>query len=93
MNKCGTLRVEKCSWEFLENINIGMEKAEQFALETICLCNTLRENQKEFIISKQLFRSSTSIGANIAESIYASSSADFINKLQIALKEASETEY
>jgi four helix bundle protein len=51
------------------------------------------ENKKEFILSKQLLRSGTSIGANIAESQQAQSRADFISKLCIALKEASETNY
>lgn len=73
--------------------NIILEKAEDFSLKIISLCNSLREENKEYIISNQLFRSATSIGANVAESVYASSSADFVNKLQIALKEASETEY
>lgn len=53
----------------------------------------LRNEQNEFVMSKQIYRSGTSIGANIAESIYAQSDADFINKLSIALKEASETRY
>ncbi len=73
--------------------NIVLQKAENFALEIISLCNSIKEQKSEYIMSNQLFRSATSIGANIAESVYASSSADFINKLQIALKEASETEY
>lgn len=73
--------------------NILFDKAEKFALRIIKFCNILKEKNKEFIISKQLFRSGTSIGANIAESVYASSKADFVNKLQIALKEASESKY
>ena len=73
--------------------NIILEKSEEFALKIISLCKDLKDNKKEYIISNQLFRSATSIGANIAESVYAASSADFTNKLQIALKEASETEY
>lgn len=48
---------------------------------------------KEFVMSKQILRSGTSIGANIHEANYAASKADFINKLQIAVKEAAETEY
>ena len=51
------------------------------------------KEKKEFVISKQVYRSGTSIGANIAESIYAQSEADYINKLKISLKEASETKY
>jgi len=73
--------------------NILYKKAEKFALRIIRFCNILKEKKKEFIISNQLFRSGTSIGANIAESLYAASKLDFANKLQIALKEASESEY
>lgn len=73
--------------------NIVLDKSKTFALRIIKLYSYLQENKKEFIISKQLFRSGTSIGANVSESHYASSRADFVNKLHIALKEASETEY
>jgi four helix bundle protein len=55
----------------------------------ICLTN----ERQEYVISKQLYRSGTSIGANIAESIYAQSDADYISKLRISLKEASESRY
>lgn len=50
-------------------------------------------DKKEFVLSKQLLRSGTSIGANVRESEYAQSKADFIHKLSISLKEANETEY
>ena len=63
-----------------------------FAIEIIELTKRLR-GEKEFIISSQLGRSGTSIGANIRESNYAQSRSDFISKLQISLKEASETGY
>ena len=53
----------------------------------------LSEEKREFVMSKQLYRSGTSIGANIAESLYAQSDADYINKLKVALKEASESKY
>ena len=53
----------------------------------------LCDEKKEFVISKQLYRSATSIGANIAESTYAQSDADFVHKLKISLKEASESKY
>lgn len=53
----------------------------------------LVQERNEYVMSKQILRSGTSIGANIHEAYYASSKADFINKMQIALKEASETEY
>ena len=51
------------------------------------------EEKKIFVISKQLLRSGTSIGANVSEGSYAQSRADFINKMNIALKEAAESEY
>ena len=67
--------------------------SKRFSLKIIDLYSFLYNEQKEFVISKQIYRSGTSIGANIAESIYAQSDADYINKLRISLKEASETRY
>ncbi|MBR6338540.1 MAG: four helix bundle protein [Alloprevotella sp.] len=64
-----------------------------FALRIIKLYQFLRNEEREFTISKQILRSGTSIGANVRESVYAQSRADFISKMSIALKEASETEY
>ena len=69
------------------------EKSCQFAVRIVKLCRYLRDEKKEFILSKQLLRAGTSIGANIAESQQAQSRPDFISKLCIALKEASETNY
>ena len=69
------------------------EKSFQFAVRVVNLCRYLRDEKKEFILSKQLLRAGTSIGANIAESQQAQSRPDFISKLCIALKEASETNY
>ena len=63
------------------------------AIEVVRYCKWLMNEKREYIMSKQLLRSGTSVGANVHEANYASSRADFINKLQIALKEASETEY
>ena len=67
--------------------------AEEFALKIISLEKNLRESKKEYRISDQLFRAGTSIGANIAESVYAESKTDFIHKLKISQKEANETLY
>lgn len=53
----------------------------------------LVNEKKEYVMSKQLYRCGTSVGANIAESLFAQSDADYISKLKIALKEASETKY
>ena len=64
-----------------------------FALRIIKLYQYLREEKGEFVLSKQILRSGTSIGANIRESINAESSSDFIHKMGIALKEANETQY
>jgi four helix bundle protein len=68
-------------------------KTEQFASRIIKLYQYLINEHKENVMSKQIYRSGTSIGANVAESINSQSNADFINKLSIALKEANETEY
>jgi len=73
--------------------NIVKEKSELFAVRIIKLYKYLCDAKKEFVLSNQLLRSGTSIGANIAESKFAASKNDFISKLQIALKECSETEY
>ncbi len=69
------------------------KKSKAFAVRIIRLTRHLQENLKEFVISNQIKKSGTSIGANVRESRNAQSRADFINKLQIALKESDETEY
>jgi len=68
-------------------------KSKEFALEIIRVCNEIKRSQKESILTNQLVRSGTSIEANIREAFYAHGKADFIAKLQIALKECSESEY
>ncbi len=73
--------------------NIVAQKSRNFALRCIKLYKYLTNEQKEFVLSKQLLRSGTSIGANIKEAIRGQSKADFGAKMNIALKEASETEY
>ena len=70
-----------------------LTKSKAFALEIIRVCNEIKRSQKESIVTNQLVRSGTSVGANIREAFYAHSKADFIAKLQIALKECSESEY
>lgn len=70
-----------------------LTKSKDFALEIIKVCNTVKQTKKETVLSNQLIRSGTSIGANIREAFYAHSKADFIAKLHIALKECSESEY
>ena len=73
--------------------NILYSKSMAFAIRCVNLYKYLTTEKKEFILSKQLLRSGTSIGANIRESRNAQSSADFISKMSIALKEADETQY
>ena len=73
--------------------NILLTKFDAYSNRIIRLYKYLKDVEKEFILSKQLLRSGTSIGANIAESQSAQSSADFIHKLEVALKEAKETHY
>ena len=73
--------------------SVTHSKSKLFAIRIIRFYKYLTEEKKEFIISKQLMRSGTSIGANIRESYFAQSQADFIHKLNIALKEADETAY
>ncbi|MBO7189522.1 MAG: four helix bundle protein [Alistipes sp.] len=68
-------------------------KSKAFALQIIRLCKQLNDEKYGYLLSKQLLRSGTSIGANIRERLNAQSRADFISKLQIALKEADETAY
>ena len=73
--------------------NIIADKSKTFAIRIIRLYQHLETKNKGFILSKQLLRSGTSIGANVKESVYAQSTKDFISKLKISLKEANETEY
>ncbi len=73
--------------------SILISKSKEFALEIITVCNTVKKEKKESVLTNQLLRSGTSIGANIREAFYAHGKADFIAKLQIALKECSESEY
>lgn len=73
--------------------NIIYEKALNFAVRIVNLYKFMIEVKQERIMSKQLLRSGTSIGANISEAIFAQSSVDFIHKLSISQKEANETKY
>ena len=70
-----------------------LQKSKQFAIRIIRFYSFLQKEKGEIVISKQILRSGTSIGANARESNNAQSTADFINKLSIALKEADETAY
>lgn len=70
-----------------------LEASKDFAVEIINECKAIKGKQRESVLTNQLLRSATSIGANIHESKYAHSKADFIAKMQIALKECYESEY
>ena len=73
--------------------SVMLNRSKDFAVEVIKLCQYVKESKKESVMTNQLIRSGTSIGANIHESKYAQSTADFISKMQIALKECYESEY
>ena len=73
--------------------SVVYELSKRFALRVVKLYMYLTEGQREYVMSKQIYRCGTSIGANIAESQFAQSDADYISKLSIALKEAAETMY
>ena len=79
--------------EKMKTDNVIVEKSKKFAIRIIKLYKYLCDNKNEYVISKQLLRSGTSVGANVKEAIRGQSKADFIAKMNIALKEASETEY
>ena len=69
------------------------DKSYQFAIRIVKLSQFLQQDKKEFFLSKQVLRSGTAIGALIREAEFGQSKADFTNKINIALKEANETEY
>lgn len=73
--------------------NVIVDKSFAFAIRVVRLYQYLTREKREFILSKQLLRSGTSIGANVKEAIRGQSRPDFYAKLNISLKEASETEY
>jgi len=73
--------------------NVIKEKSYKFALRVIKLYKYLITEEKEYVLSKQILRSGTAIGALIEEALQAESKADFIHKLSIANKEANETDY
>lgn len=73
--------------------SIMLEKAKDFAVDIVNLCRSVKETKRESVMTNQLLRSGTSIGANIHESTYGHGTADSIAKMQIALKECYESEY
>ena len=77
----------------MKDTNILLDKTLIFATRIVKLYKYLVTQKREYIISKQIVRSATSIGANANEAVYGTSKADFIAKLHISLKETAETEY
>ena len=73
--------------------SVMRERAKAFAKDIVLLCREIKSEHKESIMTNQLLRSGTSIGANIHEAQYAQGSRDFVSKLEISLKECYETEY
>ena len=81
------------NFEFIMKPNLILEKSMELALSIVDLYKYLCAEKREFVISKQLLRSGTSVGANAKEASLAQSKRDFVAKLSISLKEAGETEY
>ena len=77
----------------MKKSNVVVDKSMDFAIRIVRLYKYLQNDKAEYVISKQLLRSGTSIGANVREAIYAQSRADFNAKMYIALKEAGESAY
>lgn len=76
----------------MEQRNIVVEKSLDLSIEVVNYCEILDE-QRKYVISKQLLRSGTSVGANVFEAQHAESRADFVHKMKLAVKEANETLY
>lgn len=73
--------------------SVTLDKSKIFAIRIVRLYQDLSTDKKEFVLSKQLLRSGTSIGANLSEAIYGISEKDFLSKIYISLKECAETKY
>lgn len=73
--------------------NVIKEKSFAFALQVVALSRSLQSEKREFVLSRQVLRSGTAIGALVREAEHAESRADFVHKMSIALKEANETLY
>ena len=73
--------------------NAAFDKSKKFALRIVRLYSYLVDKKKDFVLSKQILRSGTSIGANLSEAICAISKKDFLSKVYVALKESNETQY
>jgi len=80
-------------WNVKLSVSIIKEKSFDFAVDIIKFYKQMYREDKDMVLSKQILRSGTSIGANVKEGVSAQSKKDFLNKMNIALKEANETEY
>lgn len=89
----GELRIDTKNARPQEKKNVVREKSFAFALRIVNLSRYLLDEKREFVLSKQLLRSGTAIGALVREAEQAESKPDFIHKMSIALKEANETDY
>lgn len=76
----------------MEQKNVIIEKSLDFSIEVVKFC-ALLDSKRKYVVSKQLLRSGTSIGANVFEAQHAESKADFLHKMKVAVKEANETLY
>ena len=83
----------KSKGSVVQKNNILHQKSYAFAIRAVNLSQYLTKEKKEYVLSKQVLRSGTSVGALVSESEFAQSHADFINKLTVSLKEANETKY
>jgi four helix bundle protein len=79
--------------DLMENKSMVADKSFDFAVRIVKLYKYLCAEKKEYVLSKQMLRSGTSIGANIHEALYGQSRRDYLAKMKISLKEASETQY
>jgi four helix bundle protein len=77
----------------MKNSNVIIDKSYAFALKIVKLCFSIQKEKREFVLSRQLLKSGTSIGANVEEAVGGISKADFLAKMQIAYKEARESQY
>lgn len=84
---------ERMVWKVRSVASALMVKSKEFALAIIRVCNEIKPAKRETVLTNQLIRSGTSVGANIREAFYAPGKADFIARLQIALKECAESGY
>ena len=84
----------QCEFErIMKSDNLISEKSIEFAIRIVNLYKYLCKEKEEYVMSKQLLRSGTSVGANVREGVYGQSRNDFVSKMSIGLKEAAETEY